>query len=525
MADFDLQIKRSTTTAVPTELSFGEQAYSQVGVDRRLFIGKIDGTPEEIAGTSFQRKTSALTSTLDAIGSATYYRALLSSGANSVINGILVASEAGNPSETDDITVGYIPGSIRVNQNTGIAFSAIDTGEGAAVWQQITYPPLSNPILFQGVINCSANPNYPASTTGWLYVVSVAGKIGGASGIDVEIGDQILCTATNAGGTQAAVGASFSILQTNINGAVTSTSTSSTNNAVVLMDGTTGKIVKDSGILVSQSAIANTIIQRDAAVNVKANSYLSKTTVYENDGSTIALSLSSLAKVIVISTGAFTTPIIFTLPNATTLPDPNTDVAYMFSVKNESNYNVEIRDSTNNLVALVTPRCIYEITNLDNSTPEGFWDNLGSILTDYAATNSGAANKVVKTTADGFIFTKSIIGDSEIVTKPAAGSFFVRTVSSPSNVKFVGADPAVNGLSLPNATTLPEGYTVIIDNNYVECAGSIEIYGGNYIADPTVLQIVGIGEIVYATVTNRATIQGVWRFSLTPGRIIDGGTF
>lgn len=72
---------------------------------------------------------------------------------------------------------------------------------------------------FKGVIDASTNPNYPSATIGDVYKISVAGKIGGASGINVEVGDTLLATATNAGGTQAAVGANWTILQTNIEAA------------------------------------------------------------------------------------------------------------------------------------------------------------------------------------------------------------------------------------------------------------------------------------------------------------------
>jgi len=68
---------------------------------------------------------------------------------------------------------------------------------------------------FKGVIDASTNPNYPAATAGDVYVVSVTGKIGGASGLDVQVGDMVLASATNAGGDQATVGSSWTILENN----------------------------------------------------------------------------------------------------------------------------------------------------------------------------------------------------------------------------------------------------------------------------------------------------------------------
>lgn len=75
---------------------------------------------------------------------------------------------------------------------------------------------------FKGAIDCSANPNYPAASKGDAYVVSVAGKIGGAAGLAVDIGDAIVASADNAGGTQAAVGSSWFILEHNLSGVLLS---------------------------------------------------------------------------------------------------------------------------------------------------------------------------------------------------------------------------------------------------------------------------------------------------------------
>ena len=74
---------------------------------------------------------------------------------------------------------------------------------------------------FKGTKDCSTNPNYPAALKGDTYIVSVAGKIGGASGVVTSVGDIILCLADNAGGTQAAVGTSWAVLEANIPGITT----------------------------------------------------------------------------------------------------------------------------------------------------------------------------------------------------------------------------------------------------------------------------------------------------------------
>lgn len=109
----------------------------------------------------------------------------------------------------------------------------------------------ANALIYKGVIDCSTNPNYPAADAGWLYIASVSGKIGGASGIDVEAGDMIICnTDGTASGNQATVGSSWNVIQKNIVGAVSGPA-SSINNNVAFFDGVTGKLIKDSGLTLS----------------------------------------------------------------------------------------------------------------------------------------------------------------------------------------------------------------------------------------------------------------------------------
>lgn len=73
---------------------------------------------------------------------------------------------------------------------------------------------------FKGSTDASTNPNYPAASKGDVYIVTVAGKVGGASGKSVDIGDAYFATADNAGGTEAAVGTSWSVLEHNLAGAL-----------------------------------------------------------------------------------------------------------------------------------------------------------------------------------------------------------------------------------------------------------------------------------------------------------------
>lgn len=100
-------------------------------------------------------------------------------------------------------------------------------------------------MVFKGLIDCSTDPNYPAADRGWTYRVSVAGKIGGASGLNVENGDLVICgTDGTATGTHAAVGAAWGVIQTNLDGGVIGPA-SATDATPVVFDGATGKLIKN----------------------------------------------------------------------------------------------------------------------------------------------------------------------------------------------------------------------------------------------------------------------------------------
>jgi hypothetical protein len=104
-----------------------------------------------------------------------------------------------------------------------------------------------NALIFKGVIDCSTNPNYPAADRGFLYVISVAGKIGGASGVSVLPRDIIICLDNGtASGNQATVGSHWSVVHSSVNSVIGPSS--ATDSDFVQWDGTTGVLIKDGGL-------------------------------------------------------------------------------------------------------------------------------------------------------------------------------------------------------------------------------------------------------------------------------------
>lgn len=146
-------------------------------------------------------------STLAALSDVTSYN--LATNNTPLANALVLKANLASPVLTGTPSA---PTAAPLNNSTQIATTAYaDAAVAAAV---------TGALVFRGATDCSGNPAYPAAAKGDLYVVNVAGKIGGSSGVTVDIGDMFLATAANAGGAQAAVGSSWTTLEHNLVGAL-----------------------------------------------------------------------------------------------------------------------------------------------------------------------------------------------------------------------------------------------------------------------------------------------------------------
>lgn len=117
-------------------------------------------------------------------------------------------------------------------------------------------------MIFKGTISgSSTSPGAytPAAERGHTYKVLVAGYI---NGVKVEVGDVFICTADS---TAAATSSTYStvqnnwvVVQTNLDGVVIGP-TSAVNGQVAVFDGTTGKLIKDSGLTLGVSVPATAV--------------------------------------------------------------------------------------------------------------------------------------------------------------------------------------------------------------------------------------------------------------------------
>ena len=112
---------------------------------------------------------------------------------------------------------------------------------------------LNEGIVFKGSLTSTSGLPTVSYQAGWQYVVQEAGTYAGAA---CEVGDIVLCVKDYASGS--ASNADWTVIQANIVGAVTGPSTAVTAH-VAVFDGTSGKIIRDSGFTIAKSVPASAV--------------------------------------------------------------------------------------------------------------------------------------------------------------------------------------------------------------------------------------------------------------------------
>lgn len=205
-------------------------------------------------------------------------------------------------------------------------------------------------MVYKGVIDASINPNFPAANAGDTYRISVAGKVGGAAGVNVEVGDTIMATLDGSiAGTQAAVGANWNITQSNIDGAVIGP-VSSVAGDFASFSGTTGKVVANSGISLdtatalgtsnvkvpSQNAVkvyADTKQTADAELTAIAGLVSAADTLpYFTGSATAALATFTIfGRSLVAAIDAAAARVILSVYSQTEMGNPETDLVALYT--------------------------------------------------------------------------------------------------------------------------------------------------------------------------------------------------
>ena len=134
----------------------------------------------------------------------------------------------------------------------------------------------SDAMVYKGTLDGGSTDTYgaltPAANKGYTYKVTTAGLI---DGVRVEIGDMLICNTDNTASATAnnysTIAENWDFIQGNQDGGVVGPS-SATSGHVVLFDGSTGKLIKDSGKTLGKSVPADAVFT-DAKVTSAANHY------------------------------------------------------------------------------------------------------------------------------------------------------------------------------------------------------------------------------------------------------------
>ena len=112
---------------------------------------------------------------------------------------------------------------------------------------------LEGGVSFKGALTSTSGLPTVGYRAGWQYTVKEPGTYAGQS---CEAGDLVLCVKDYASGS--ASNSDWTVIQANIVGAVTGPSTAVTDH-VAVFDGTSGKIIRDSGFTIAKSVPASAV--------------------------------------------------------------------------------------------------------------------------------------------------------------------------------------------------------------------------------------------------------------------------
>lgn len=114
------------------------------------------------------------------------------------------------------------------------------------------YMSVADAMVFKGVVDGTHALPTAGYSAGWTYKVAADGTYAGQV---CEVGDMIIANKDYASGT--ASNADWDVIQTNIDGAVVGPASVTADANIALFNGTTGKVIKDSGITIETTLTAS----------------------------------------------------------------------------------------------------------------------------------------------------------------------------------------------------------------------------------------------------------------------------
>lgn len=244
---------------------------------------------------------------------------------------IVSPSIKNNVTKTDaTTTAGYIP---KFNNTTGViengysvqttlasSSTAIPTAAAvvAAIDNKIA---IADAMIYKGTLGTDGTvTKVPANgyKVGWTYKVITAGTY---AGIKCEVGDMLIAINNGPISGTTVVNADWTVVQANIDGAVTGPA-SATAGHIAVFDGATGKVIKDGTYTIATSVPSNAVFT-DTKVTSVDNHYkpANGTTLIGTAGSPVTAGGKVITGITADSSGHITNIITGTIPAAPTLSD------------------------------------------------------------------------------------------------------------------------------------------------------------------------------------------------------------
>lgn len=242
---------------------------------------------------------------------------------------IVSPSIKNNVTKTDaTTTAGYIP---KFNNTTGViengysvqttlasSSTAIPTAAAvvAAIDNKIA---AADAMIYKGTLGTDGTvTKVPANgyKVGWTYKVITAGTY---AGIKCEVGDMLIAINNGPVSGTTVVNADWTVVQANIDGAVTGPA-SATAGHIAVFDGATGKVIKDGTYTIATSVPSNAVFT-DTKVTSAGNHYkpANGTTLIGTAGSPVTAGGKVITGITADSSGHITDIITGTIPAAPTL--------------------------------------------------------------------------------------------------------------------------------------------------------------------------------------------------------------
>jgi hypothetical protein len=275
--------------------------------------------------------------------------------------------------------------------DTGATGPGVPTGgttgqvltKSSATNYDTSWTTITGTLSYQGTWNASTNsPTLTSSvgTNGYYYVVSTSGSTNLNGVTDWVTGDWAifngsvwqkldqtnLVTSVNGQTGAVSVGTVTSVAATVPAFLSVAGSPITTSGTLALTYSGTALPVANGGTGVTTSSGANSVVLRDASVNISANAVSEGFSNVAAAGTTTTLTVASVPNYVVTGSGGQT----YKLPDATTLAN---GANYVFN-NNQSSGTIVVQNNSSTTVATIQSGGFVEVILLSNATAAGSWD-------------------------------------------------------------------------------------------------------------------------------------------------------